>query len=186
MALMASLPFVATAQTTVNSSGGSGTIGGNLYAYSIGEMVLVNTVSTAQFIVTQGVLQGDGFPNPGMSVDPLDSSIEEQVQVESDATTGLQEDTLAVGNMTLYPNPVDNILYLQPDLAQGGALSLRLYDLNGRLIEDREVRLNTGTERQEIDMSYLTEGSYFLRTALQQGERTSQKAFKIIKTGGVK
>ncbi|MEO7081517.1 MAG: T9SS type A sorting domain-containing protein [Flavobacteriales bacterium] len=161
LALFALLPICAQAQSTVNASGGSGTIAGNLYAYSIGEMVLVSTATSAQINVTQGLLQADG-----------------------ELTVGLREDTLVAGQMTLYPNPVDNILYLQPELAQGGELTMQLYDMNGRLIVDQEVRLSSGTERQEIQMASLAEGSYFLRTALRQGEQTTHKAFKIIKAGG--
>lgn len=161
LALLALLPFSANAQTTVNSSGGTGTIAGNMFAYSIGEMVLVSTATTAQITVSQGLLQPDG-----------------------DLHVGMQEDTLAAGNMTLYPNPVNNTLYLQPELEQGGELSMRLYDMNGRLIVDRDVKLSSGTERQEIDMASLAEGSYYLRTALRQGQQTTHKAFKIMKAGG--
>ena len=161
LALFALMPFCTQAQTTVNASGGSGTIAGNMYAYSIGEMVLVSTATTAEISVTQGLLQSDG-----------------------DMTVGLQEDTLAAGHMLLYPNPVNNILYLQPQLDQGGELSMRLYDMNGRLIVDRDIQLGSGTERQEIDMASFAEGSYFLRTALRQGQQTYHKAFKILKAGG--
>lgn len=161
ISLLALLPFYAQAQTTVNASGGSGTIAGNLYAYSIGEMVLVSTSSTAQITVTQGLLQSDG-----------------------DINVGMQEDALSAGHMTLYPNPVNNILYIQPELDNGGELSMRLYDMDGRLIVDRDIRLSSGTERQEIDMASFSEGSYFLRTALRQGQQTTHKGFKIIKAGG--
>lgn len=161
LALFAMMPFCTQAQTTVNASGGSATIAGNLYAYSIGEMVLVSTVTTAQVSVSQGLLQSDGELNVGM-----------------------REDTLAAGNMSLYPNPVNNTLYLQPELDHGGELSIRLYDMNGRLIVDRDIQLSSGTERQEIDMASFSEGSYFLRTALRQGQQTTHKGFKIIKAGG--
>ncbi len=163
LALLALIPFFAHAQTTVNASGGSGTIAGNLYAYSIGEMVLVSTETVGQVSVTQGLLQSEG-----------------------DLHVGLQEDTLIAGNMTLYPNPVDNILYLQPELDHGGELSLRLYDMNGRLVVERDIQLSSGTERQEIEMASLAEGSYFLRTAMRQGQQTFHKAFKIMKAGGKK
>ncbi|MEO7081861.1 MAG: T9SS type A sorting domain-containing protein [Flavobacteriales bacterium] len=163
LALLALIPFCAHAQTTVNASGGSGTINGDLYAYSIGEMVLVSTATVGQISVTQGLLQGEG-----------------------DLHVGLQEDTLNAGNMTLYPNPVDNILYLQPELDRGGELYLRLYDMNGRLVVERDIQLSSGTERQEIEMASLAEGSYYLRTAMRQGQQTFHKAFKIMKAGGKK
>ncbi len=161
LVLLAIVPFCANAQTTLNASGGSGMIAGDLYAYSIGEMVLVSTAAGGQIIVNQGLLQAD-----------------------SDMGVGLQEDTLAVGHMRLYPNPVNNILYLQPELEQGGVLSMRLYDMDGRLIVERDIHLSSGTELQEINMAAFAEGSYYLRTALKQGQQTSHKAFKIMKAGG--
>lgn len=161
LALLALVPFCSNAQTSVNASGGSATIGGELFAYSIGEMVLVGSSNSGQVLVTQSELQADA----GMSV-------------------SLPEETIAEGRLVVYPNPVDNILYLQPEMEQGGELSMRLFDVNGRLILDGDVRLGSGNERQEIDMASLTEGSYFLRTAMRQGDQTYNKLFKIIKSNG--
>lgn len=160
-ALLALVPFCSSAQSTVNASGGSASIGGDLYAYSVGEMVLVGSASSGQLLVTQGVLQAD-----------------------VDMSVSLPEETIAEGRLVVYPNPVDNILYLQPEMEQGGELSMRLYDVNGRLILDGDVRLGSGNERQEIDMASLAEGSYFLRTAMRQGDQTYNKVFKIIKSNG--
>ena len=160
-ALLALVPFCSNAQSTVNASGGSVSIGGDLFAYSVGEMVLVGSASSGQLLVTQGVLQAD-----------------------ADISVSLPEGTISEVRLLVYPNPVDNILYLQPEMEQGGELSMRLFDVNGRVILDGDVRLGSGNERQEIDMASLAEGSYFLRTALRQGDQTYNKVFKIIKSNG--
>ena len=161
LVLLALVPLCINAQTTVNASGGSATIDGDLFAYSVGEMVLVGSASSGQLLVTQGMLQAE----PDMSVP-------------------LPEGTISKVCLLVYTNPVDNILYLQPEMEQGGELSMRLFDVNGRVILDGDVRLGSGNERQQIDMASLAEGSYFLRTALRQGDQTYNKVFKIIKSNG--
>lgn len=152
-------PNGTNAQSTINSSGSSAIISGNLYAYSIGEMVLVSTESSGTLIVTQGVLQASG------------------------SVLGVEEETLLEAGLSLYPNPVTNILYLQPNFPDGGELSLQLFDLRGRLILKRKINLQTGTERQELNLSSLQEGAYFLKARLQQNERSQKHSFKILKLG---
>ncbi|HET8809477.1 MAG TPA: T9SS type A sorting domain-containing protein [Flavobacteriaceae bacterium] len=157
--LFAVFPFVGNAQRTVNATGGSANISGNLYAYSIGEMVLVGTESSGTLVVTQGVLQAEG------------------------TGLGIEEETLLAESLKLYPNPVANTLYLQPNFPGSGELSLKLFDLRGRLIMQQKADLNSGTERQQMDLSSLQEGTYLLQASLQQGGRSYDHSFKILKRG---
>lgn len=157
--LCVTFPVAAAAQTALNASGNSGSIAGNLYAYSIGEMVLVSTETSSNLIVTQGVLQA------------------------SSGTMGVAETTFLAENLSLYPNPVENTLYLQPTLPGGGELSVGLFDLRGRQLMQRKIELQSGSERQELNLSTLQEGSYLLKATLQQGERTYEHSFKVLKRG---
>lgn len=157
--LCVAFPFVAAAQTTLNASGNSGTIAGNLYAYSIGEMVLVSTETSTNLVVTQGVLQASG------------------------GTMGVAENTFLAESLSLYPNPVENTLYLQPALPGGGELSVGLFDLRGRRLLQSKMDLHTGSERQELDLSTLQEGTYLLKATLQQDNRTYEHSFKVLKLG---
>lgn len=52
-----------------NVAGNSVTINGTIHEWSVGEMVLVNTVTTSGFIITQGLLQPsyNAVSNPGTS-----------------------------------------------------------------------------------------------------------------------
>lgn len=159
MAALALAPLGLLAQRTVNVSGGNGSIGGNTYAYSIGEMTVVGTATAGSFTSTQGVLQAG-----------------------TDATIGVQEISGTGEGMTLYPNPVADLLYLQPDLQGGGDLHLRLYDASGKLLMEREVRLGAGHERQQISMAGMAEGAYFLHAVLQNGKHQFQKTYKVLKS----
>lgn len=157
--LCAAFPAVAAAQTTLNAAGNSGSIAGNLYAYSIGEMVLVSTETSTNLVVTQGVLQANN------------------------GNMGVAENTFLAESLSLYPNPVENTLYLQPALPGGGELSVDLFDLRGRRLMQHKMDLQAGNERQELDLSTLQEGTYLLRATLQQDDRTYEHSFKVLKLG---
>lgn len=163
-ALLAALllaPANASAQNTVNASGGTGTIGGDTYAYSIGEMAVVGTASNGNLTVTQGVLQAG-----------------------ADIGTAVQESSPAGDRLALYPNPVADQLFLQPAAQGGTLLHFRLLDAAGRLLLQREVPLATGNERQRIDMEDLAGGTYFLKADLLHGTEHHAQTFKVIKGAG--
>lgn len=159
MATLALAPLGLLAQRTVNASGGNAIIGGNTYSYSIGEMTVVSTATAGSFTTTQGVLQA------GM-----------------DGTIGVQELSGTSEGILLYPNPVADLLYLQPALQGGGNLHLRLYDASGKLLMDREAQLGAGNEPQQISMVGMAEGAYFLNAVLRNGKQEFRKTYKVLKS----
>ena len=150
-------PLMTNAQRTLNATGGSGSIAGNVFSYSIGEMILVSTVETPTLIVTQGLLQSKVM------------------------NMGVEENNLLEEGMSVYPNPVANILVLQPKLQGGGELSVKLFDLRGRLIMQRETVLHFGQEKQQLNLSALQEGTYLLQARLDQDGKVYKHNFKVIK-----
>lgn len=159
LAALLLIPMAAWGQRTVNASGGSGNIGGDVYAYSIGELTRVGTATGGNLTVTEGVLQGS--PDTGSGI--------------GEATAG--------DVMRLWPNPVEDLLYLQPALPGGGELTLRLLDDAGHQVMAREIQLGAGTEQQQIDMASLAVGTYFLTATLRNGDRHYRKTFKVMKAG---
>ena len=159
MAALLLIPAGAWAQGAVHASGGSGTISGNTYAYSIGEMAVVGTGAAGNFTYTQGVLQGN-----------------------ADTGAGVPDEGPLQQGLSLYPNPAADVLYLQPALQAGSDLILRLYDASGKLLLDRNIRLGSGDERQQIRMAEMAEGAYFLNAVLRNGGQQFQRTFKVLKT----
>jgi hypothetical protein len=149
----------ANAQQTLNATGGNGTIGGNTFAYSIGEMVLVSTVEITDFYFTQGVLQND------------------------DVNLEIHDNQYLSEGLELYPNPAANTIYLQASFEGSGELNLKLYDLRGRLISQKQVKLHSGIEKQSLDISMLQEGTYLLQAILKQERRVYKHSFKVLKRG---
>lgn len=146
----------ANAQSVLNSTGGYGMAGGNTFEYALGDVVAGTTLSSSSLVVTQGVLQ------PGV------------------ATTGIHPIPTITG-LQVFPSPVSSTLYLQPDLGRGGVLHYELYDAAGRLVIARNAALQTGNERQEMDVHSLAVGQYMLQVQWQSGAVNSAGAYKIQK-----
>lgn len=143
--------------TTINAAGGSTTISGNTYEYSIGEMTAVHTASAGSIIVTHGILQ------------PMKS------------TTGIKDLSLN-GFASVYPNPTQNSIYLKPSFAGKTELEYRLTDVLGKILQTKKILLLAGNEVQDIDLSAFASGSYFLDVQAQNNGKEYGGAFKIQKT----
>lgn len=153
------MPNSLEAQTTINASGGSQSISGGIYEYSIGEMTVVSTQSNANITVTQGLLQ-------------IDYSY-----------LGVKEEPFSDQNLVVFPNPAENILHIKPSLNGSGGLSVKLFDLQGRLILQKVFFLQTGLEKQDLNLSSLQEGTYMLNVQFNHGKQSYHQNYKIIKFG---
>lgn len=80
-----------------------------------------------------------------------------------------------LGGITVYPNPVDDILNVFTN--DKDILGMALFSVNGQRVLVQKVE--TQLLHQEIDLSYLNKGAYVLQIYVQ-GEHT-KKLFKIIK-----
>ncbi len=154
--------FVAQGQTispaAINASGGSKDIGGNTYEYSIGEMTLVHTASTANIVVTQGLLQ------------PAET-----------ASTDVADLTLPADMLTVYPNPFEDMIYIQPNAQGGAVLTLTLMDITGRRIHQQDATLESGNEKQSIRLSAIAAGTYMLQAVVTHSNQNRVGNFKIQK-----
>lgn len=137
-------------QSTLNATGGGGTIAGNTYDYSIGEMTLVSTESGSNIIITQGLLQ----PTKDQTPDAVNDIIITQDQ------------------LTIYPNPSSAVVNIQPTFDKGGTMNILLLDATGKTIQRQEYKLANGNEKQEIDISSLANGNYMLNINFGKAKNT--------------
>lgn len=142
---------------TLNATGGTGVISGNTYEWSIGEMVLVHTATSANLIVTQGLLQ----PSPPPS--------------------GIKKTETLFADVTVYPNPARDIIYLQPRLAGDGILQYVLQDITGKVLKTGTAALANGNEKQTITLEGYAAGRYMLTVHFSRNEQQYQNNFKIEK-----
>jgi len=139
------------AQEAIPASGGNASGSGGSESYTIGQVVYT-TNSGTNGSVAQGVQQ----------------------TYEISVVTGLPEAIALTLICTVYPNPAKNRITLKTENYNIEDMSYRLYDNNGKLIENKKVE---GRETL-IDMSYLVISTYFLKVIENNKE---VKTFKIIK-----
>lgn len=139
------------AQETVPATGGEASGSGGTVSYSVGQLVYATYTGT-NGSVTQGVQQ------------PFEIS----VVVETEEAKDIHLKCLA------YPNPVNDYLVLKIKDYDNRNLSYLLFDINGKLLENKKV---TGNETR-ILMIHLVPSTYFVKVIDGNQE---VKTFKIIK-----
>lgn len=76
-------------------------------------------------------------------------------------TAGLEQNTIQ--NVSIYPNPVSNLLTVNFEALQGSEMLMQLTDLSGKVVMTFEKeKLNKGISEKQIDISGLPVGSYIL------------------------
>lgn len=159
--IMASLNGICAAQSlgpaTINAAGGSAAVAGNTHEWSVGEMVLVNTVTTTGLVVTQGILQ------PMLQV------------------TGIHDNELALEGMSIYPNPASDQLSIKFNLARNLEVTLKLSDVSGRTQYVRKIKDHNGSELITMDFRPYASGVYLLQVATSDKSKTYINTFKVVK-----
>lgn len=145
------------AQTTINSSGNSGTINGNNYSYSIGEMVLVNTASAGNLIVTQGVLYA-----PKNTVD-------------------VKSEELSHNEFKVFPNPTRDVINMQANLLENGNITIKLFDAQGRVLISKDWRIDTSHEEKQLNLQDFASGQYILHVIYSKDQKIQNQSYKIQK-----
>ena len=139
------------AQETISASGGDASGSGGSSSYSLGQLVTA-TAETTDGSVAAGVQQ----------------------PYEIFVVSGIDEKLKLKDVLLVYPNPTHDFLTLKVNYEPGNILSYQLINLNGKLLETKEI---SGSETS-IDMSHLDSGTYFLKVT-DSHNRFSM--FKIIK-----
>jgi hypothetical protein len=142
--------------SVINSSGSSAVIAGSTYEFSIGELIS-NTSTGPGIVITQGVLQ------------------------PSEEPTGIDDKQFFADNLKLFPNPAEDVVFLQPSFTKGGTLACNLYDALGRIISQSEFTLSTGKEKQTMSLKMLASGTYMLDVSYKQAGKDYHTAYKVQK-----
>ena len=150
------------AQQTVPASGGKASGSGGSVSYSVGQL-FYNIHTGTSGSVAEGVQQ------------PWEISV----------VTGIPEAEGIDLILSAFPNPATDFLILRVENYDYQNLSYQLFDVNGRLIVNKQIESN----QVRIDMTGLVYGVYFLRvyskdvtdrTGISRPPR-EVKTFKIVK-----
>jgi hypothetical protein len=138
------------AQETIPATGGNASGSGGTVSYSVGQVVYTTNTGT-NGSVAQGVQQ------------PFEISV----------VTGIEQTAINLA-ISAYPNPTTDYLVLKVENYDKGNLSYQLFDMNGRLLQNKKIEGN----ETSIVMSNLVPATYFVKVT--EGNK-EVKTFKIIK-----
>jgi len=149
--LMSGFTMTIEAQNALTTTGGNATGTGGTVSYTVGQ-IANSTLSGTNGAITQGVQQ------------PYEISIATAIKNTEDINL----------KCLIYPNPTGGITKLVFESPDFENLRIRLFDINGVLLQDKKV------EGREIELSLenLSSSVYFLKVLKNNQE---VKAFKIVK-----
>jgi hypothetical protein len=81
----------------------------------------------------------------------------------------------SLGDLALYPNPGDNILYIESNLLTGIAVNVQMFSIDGKMVKSEEINRSFGLI--ELNTSELPSGVYFITLQTEKGN-TSLKWVK--------
>ena len=134
-------------QNTINSNGGNLTYKQYSFGYSIGEVTIPTIISSSNDI-TSGVIQPT------------------KLKISSNTTTGIINHLLSNNPISVYPNPVTNILNITG-----------IDNTKVEFITDNGSIIHTDISNSTIDLSGFRSGIYILNIS----NNSQSKSFKIIK-----
>ncbi|MGC4130469.1 MAG: T9SS type A sorting domain-containing protein [Bergeyella sp.] len=138
------------AQQAISASGGNATGSGGSSSYTVGQMAY-NSYSSSAGSVNQGVQQ----PYEIFTLATDDVSAEKK-------------------EILLYPNPVQDLLYVDFGKEAAGNSSYQLFDAQGKLVKQG----NLNQKKNELDMRTLPQSIYIIKIV---EDDKNVKTFKIIK-----
>ncbi len=77
-------------------------------------------------------------------------------------------------NLKLYPNPVQTSATVEIEMEESANTTLKIYDITGKLIMEKETMLTSGLNKISFDFSRLKKGSYIMHADVK-GKAHRQK-----------
>lgn len=143
------------AQDAISASGGNASGGGGSVSYSVGQVVYTTNTGT-NGSVAQGVQQ------------PFEISV----------VTGIENSMKINLSCKAYPNPATTLLTLKVENFDHQNLSYQLYEISGKLLEDKKLEGDETT----IFMEHRQAATYLLKVVQTINSTSLEiKIFKIIK-----
>lgn len=78
-------------------------------------------------------------------------------------TAGIVNNDGSIGTISMYPNPVTNVLNLKIDHIETENMVIEIFDMHGKLVYNRNIGSINGNGIQIFDVSDLNAGTYFLK-----------------------
>jgi len=111
---------------------------------------------------------------------PTQESIVEFFTIPEPESAGISANQSGIGNssLTIFPNPVKDILNLSLDAGGFGKAQLILFDVLGRSVIEKDIDVAFRQNNFTVDLSDLPTGTYIATVIDGANNRTSQKFIK--------
>ncbi len=85
-----------------------------------------------------------------------------EIRIETSGITTSTDDIVDIDatQLSIYPNPADNITQLNISSKESLTALMIIYDMNGRNVYEEQIRINTGDNKYSINTSTLPSGQY--------------------------
>jgi Secretion system C-terminal sorting domain len=163
------------APSILNASGGTAKLPNKNYYidWSVGEMVLVNTMHNVGFkglfIVTNGFLQ----PVKNNDDEDDDDYEDDKFLKPNPEYTNIQ--------LRVYPNPASNYVMVEFPMQEAGKIRLTLFNSMGQIVYDKEITTYGHHTTERISMTPFMQGTYLLRVRTGSPEAPKEITYKIFK-----
>jgi len=108
----------------------------------------------------------------------LSGVVNSPLTINSVNTIPVKENTESKNNLSVWPNPILNLVNVSIEVNNTSSISLKLYDATGSLILMRKENLYAGKNVMAIDMSKLSSGIYVLIADLGTGVKMTEQLIK--------
>ncbi len=141
------LNFVSTTRTDANGDYSFANLAYNTYKIWVEIAGKVTTPISVTLDANNSTSSGNDFVESNGAVVPKANSIMNDMQ-ES--------------NISLYPNPVQDILNVELDIANTASYSFSIYNIAGQLISNEIINITSGNNLVKLNTNSLKSGSYIL------------------------
>lgn len=84
-------------------------------------------------------------------------------------TVGIEEDAANTFAISAYPNPASEFINLTVELQEASSVVIEVVNMLGAVVSTIETQnLSSGTHYNELDLSDLTDGVYFIKTTVNE------------------
>ena len=78
----------------------------------------------------------------------------------------------------MYPNPAFEMVNIDFEIAQGGAVSFAIYDIQGKLVDKLlDYKCKKGANRVTFNIALLAKGNYVLKATTADGQTATAQTF---------
>ncbi|MGB0429026.1 MAG: T9SS type A sorting domain-containing protein [Bacteroidia bacterium] len=107
------------------------------------------------------------------------SKIENKATEQCTYFEACMDQTLAVSDFKIYPNPVKELLFVNVESSESCQGELIITDIKGRQLANTKIEITKGTNSYSIPVNELNEGIFLITLSTNKGDLKMQRLIKV-------